>query len=515
MGQQLRMTPQLQQAIRLLQLSSLELEVEIQEALDSNFMLEEVDQESAESEDKDSASTDDVVEVEPDIPESGVTDDVAVSPDAEEFEIPNPELDGETVPDVSEQVSSETLSSETLSDELPVDTTWDDVFDENSQASASGSDFSDENYLETRNADSITIQSHLMEQINLLNFTETDEYIALSLIDGLDENGILQIDIQDIVDSAPDEWDVELDEVEAVLHLIQHLDPLGIASRSLQECLAIQLRQMPSETPSRDVAIVVVEQHINLLAGRDYTQLARKVRIKEGQLKEVISLVQSLNPRPGSAIAQGTTDYVEPDVMVSKQNGRWMVELNPKSAPRIRVNPEYSALIQRGDSSDDGTQLKNHLQEAKWFIKSLQQRNDTLLRVSTKIVEYQRGFLEYGEQAMKPLVLNDIAEAVDLHESTISRVTTQKYMLTPSGLFELKYFFSSHVSTNSGGEVSSTAIRALIKKLVSDENPQKPLSDSKIAKLLEAQNVKVARRTIAKYRELLLIPPSNERKELI
>lgn len=518
MGQQLRMTPQLQQAIRLLQLSTLELEVEIQEALDSNFMLEEVDQESADSDDKDSASTDDVVdkivdevvEVEPDVPEPGVTDDVSISPDTEEFEILNPELDGETVPDVSEQVSSETLS-----DELPVDTTWDDVIDENFQNSTPGSDFSDENYIETRNADSVTIQSHLMEQINLLNLTETDEYIALSLIDGLDENGILQIDIQDIVDSSPEEWDVELDEVEAVLHLIQHLDPLGIASRSLQECLAIQLRQMPSETPWRDVAIVVVEQHINLLAARDYTQLARKVRIKEGQLKEVISLVQSLNPRPGSTIAQSTMDYVEPDVMVSKQNGRWTVELNPKSAPRIRVNPEYSALIQRGDSSDDGTQLKNHLQEAKWFIKSLQQRNDTLLRVSTKIVEYQRGFLEYGEQAMKPLVLNDIAEAVDLHESTISRVTTQKYMLTPSGLFELKYFFSSHVSTNSGGEVSSTAIRALIKKLVSDENPQKPLSDSKIAKLLEAQNIKVARRTIAKYRELLLIPPSNERKELI
>jgi len=518
MGQQLRMTPQLQQAIRLLQLSTLELEVEIQEALDSNFMLEEVDQESADSDDKDSASTDDVVdkivdevvEVEPDVPEPGVIDDVSISSDTEEFEILNPELDGETVPDVSEQVSSETLS-----DELPVDTTWDDVIDENFQNSTPGSDFSDENYIETRNADSVTIQSHLMEQINLLNLTDTDEYIALSLIDGLDENGILQIDIQDIVDSSPEEWDVELDEVEAVLHLIQHLDPLGIASRSLQECLAIQLRQMPSETPWRDVAIVVVEQHINLLAARDYTQLARKVRIKEGQLKEVISLVQSLNPRPGSAIAQGTTDYVEPDVMVSKQNGRWTVELNPKSAPRIRVNPEYSALIQRGDSSDDGTQLKNHLQEAKWFIKSLQQRNDTLLRVSTKIVEYQRGFLEYGEQAMKPLVLNDIAEAVDLHESTISRVTTQKFMLTPSGLFELKYFFSSHVSTNSGGEVSSTAIRALIKNLVSDENPQKPLSDSKIAKLLEAQNIKVARRTIAKYRELLLIPPSNERKELI
>ena len=512
MGQQLRMTPQLQQAIRLLQLSTLELEVEIQEALDSNFMLEEVDQESADSENEnnESASPDEVAEIEHDIPESGTTDDVADSSGSDEFERPNPEIDGETVADTSEEVSRESLS-----DELPVDTTWEDVFDESFQTFTPAADFSDENYLETRNADSTTIQSHLMEQINLLNFTETDEYIALSVIDGLDEDGILQIDIQDIVDSAPPEWEMELDEVEAVLHLIQHLDPIGIASRSLQECLSIQLKQLPAETALRDVAIVVVEQHINLLAGRDYTQLARKVRIKKEQLKEVIELVQSLDPRPGSTIAQGTTDYIEPDVIVSKQNDRWIVELNPKSAPRIRVNPQYAALIQRGDSSADGTQLKHHLQEARWFIKSLQQRNDTLLRVSTKIVEYQRGFLEYGEQAMKPLILHDIAEAVDLHESTASRVTTQKYMLTPSGVFELKYFFSSHVSTNSGGEVSSTAIRALIKKLVSEESPQKPLSDSKIVKLLEQQNIKIARRTITKYRELLLIPPSNERKELI
>ena len=512
MGQQLRMTPQLQQAIRLLQLSTLELEVEIQEALDSNFMLEEVDQESADSENEnnESDSPDEVAEIEDDMPESGTTDDMADSSSSDEFERPNPEIDGETVADTSEEVSCESLS-----DELPVDTTWEDVFGESFQTSTPTSDFSDENYLETRNVDSTTIQSHLMEQINLLNFTETDEYIALSVIDGLDEDGILQIDIQDIVDSAPAEWEVELDEVEAVLHLIQHLDPIGIASRSLQECLSIQLKQLPVETASRDVAIVVVEQHINLLAGRDYTQLARKVRIKKEQLKEVIELVQSLDPRPGSTIAQGTTDYIEPDVIVSKQNDRWIVELNPKSAPRIRVNPQYAALIQRGDSSTSGTQLKHHLQEAKWFIKSLQQRNDTLLRVSTKIVEYQRGFLEYGEQAMKPLILHDIAEAVGLHESTASRVTTQKYMLTPSGVFELKYFFSSHVSTNSGGEVSSTAIRALIKKLVSEESPQKPLSDSKIVKLLEQQNIKIARRTITKYRELLLIPPSNERKELI
>jgi len=254
---------------------------------------------------------------------------------------------------------------------------------------------------------------------------------------------------------------------------------------------------------------------MNQLANRDYALLSRKLRIKENQLKETISLVQSLNPRPGGDIATGMTDYVEPDVLVSKQNNRWLVELNPKSAPRIRVNPEYAALIKRGDKSDDSTHLRSHLQEARWFIKSLQQRNDTLLRVSTKIVEYQRGFLEYGEQAMKPLVLHDIAEAVDLHESTISRVTTHKYMLTPSGMYELKYFFSSHVSTLSGGEVSSTAIRALIKKLVAGENPRKPLSDSKIANLLAEQNINVARRTIAKYREVLLIPPSNERKQLI
>ena len=222
-----------------------------------------------------------------------------------------------------------------------------------------------------------------------------------------------------------------------------------------------------------------------------------------------------MNPRPCAGIATDDTEYVDPDVIVTKKDDRWTVELNPKSAPRIRINPEYSSLIKRADSSPDNTYLKDQMQEARWFIKSLQQRNDTLMRVATKIVEVQRGFLEYGESAMKPLVLHDIAEAVDLHESTISRVTTQKSMHTPSGVFELKYFFSSHVSTNSGGEVSSTAIRALIKELVAAENPRKPLSDSKIAVLLADQNIKVARRTIAKYRESLMIPPSNERKQLV
>ena len=241
----------------------------------------------------------------------------------------------------------------------------------------------------------------------------------------------------------------------------------------------------------------------------------RKLKLKENDLKEVIDLIQTLNPRPGADVVSTNTEYIEPDVIVSRNNDRWKVELNPATAPRIRVNPGYASMVKRADSSSDNTYLKNNLQEARWFIKSLQQRNDTLLRVSTKIVEFQRGFFEYGEEAMKPLVLHDIADAVDLHESTISRVTTQKYMHTPNGVFELKYFFSSHVSTQSGGEVSSTAIRALIKKLVAEENPKKPLSDSKIAKILEDQDINVARRTIAKYRESLMIPPSNERKQLI
>lgn len=510
MGQQLRMTPQLQQAIKLLQLSSMDLEQEIQEALDSNFMLEEVDPDnpSGESTSLDPPQEDTPVEADTLLAEA--TDAAASSTDLDEPPPPNPEIDGEDLPDASAEVSSDSIA-----DDLPVDTSWDDVFDETLTSSTPGSDFSDENFLETRNAVEETIESYLVDQLNMLNLTESDSYIAAAIIDGLDHEGMLRIPIEDVLESAPAEYELEIEEVEAVLNLIQHLDPIGIAARTLEECLAIQLAQLPDSVIVRDAAIAVVENYITLLANRDYTQLCRKMRIKDDELKEIIALIQTLNPKPGASIASGTTDYIEPDVIVSKQNGRWTVELNPKSAPRIRVNPEYAGFIKRGDTSDDATNMKNHLQEARWFIKSLQQRNDTLLRVSTKIVEYQRGFLEYGEQAMKPLVLHDIAEAVDLHESTISRVTTQKYMLTPAGVFELKYFFSSHVSTHTGGEVSSTAIRALIKQLVLAENPRKPLSDSKIAKLLEEQNINVARRTIAKYRELLMIPPSNERKQLI
>jgi RNA polymerase sigma-54 factor len=241
----------------------------------------------------------------------------------------------------------------------------------------------------------------------------------------------------------------------------------------------------------------------------------RRSKIREPELKQVLALVQSLTPNPGQAIGSDNTEYVVPDVFVRKRNGTWVVELNPDIAPKLKINADYAGLVKRADNSADNAYMRDSLQEARWFLKSLQSRNETLMKVASQIVEHQRGFLEYGEEAMKPLVLHDIAEAVSMHESTISRVTTQKYMHTPRGIFELKYFFSSHVSTASGGECSSTAIRALIKKLIASENPRKPLSDSKITNLLAEQGIKVARRTIAKYRESLVIPPSNERKRLV
>ena len=528
LGQQLRMTPQLQQAIKLLQLSSLDLQQEIQEALDSNLMLEEqtaddpVSPDEASSLDEPSETiegvSNDTTSAETEATAEAKSDETIDS--RMEESVPSvdepapaldPEIDGDAVLDISDQISTENIS-----EELPVDSLWEDVWDEApAPQTYSGSDDDDNDYLDRKNGDGVSVQSHLEEQLNLIHLSPCDALIAEAIVDGIDGEGILTIPLEDVLESIPSEYECEIDEVEAVLHLIQHLDPVGIASRNLQECLVIQLKQLPAETPWRAQALSIVEEHISSLANRDYALLIRKTRLKETELQAVIALIQSLNPRPGASIATTNTEYVDPDVIVSKKEGRWVVELNPKSAPRVRVNSEYASMIKRADNSSDNTYLKNHLQEARWFIKSLQQRNDTLLKVSTKIVEFQRGFFEYGAQAMKPLVLHDIAEAVDLHESTISRVTTQKYMHTPAGVFELKYFFSSHVSTHTGGEVSSTAIRSLIKKMVSEENSRKPLSDSKLAKMLAEQDIKVARRTIAKYRDSLMIPPSNERKQLV
>jgi RNA polymerase sigma-54 factor len=286
-----------------------------------------------------------------------------------------------------------------------------------------------------------------------------------------------------------------------------------VGYRDLRECLSIQIRQFDAGYPGVAIAIRIIDEFLPQLASHDYNTIMRRLRIKEAELKESMDVILTLNPRPGAEITPSETSYVIPDVFVKKENNRWKVELNPETAPRLRVNPTYAALAGRGREHDNAF-LRDSLQEARWFIKSLQSRNETLLKVAGKIVEHQKNFLDYGEEAMKPLVLRDIAEAVSMHESTISRVTTQKYMHTPRGIYELKYFFSSHVDTDTGGECSSTAIRAIIRKLVDSENTRKPLSDSKIADVLADQGIRVARRTIAKYRESLGIAPSNERKQL-
>lgn len=501
MGQSLTMTPQLQQAIRLLQLSTLDLQQEIQQALESNPMLETPeDDDQADSPDADADSRDERTDQSSDQEEPAT----------------------ETASDWDENENGPDWSSENdipdnIPDDLPVDTAWDDIY-QSAPAPASKGDDENESDFETRNSPAETLQDHLEWQLNLTPMSERDQAIAHALMDAVDERGYLTSPIEEIYSGLQDETEedpLELDEVEAVLHRLQHFDPPGVFARDLQECLLIQLNQLPPDTPWLRQARLVVTQFLHLLGNRDYAQLLRRSRLKEDQLRDVLALITSLNPRPGDVIDRAEPDYVIPDVIVRKHEGRWRVELNPEIAPRIRVNASYASLIRRADSSADNTYLRDQLQEAKWFIKSLQSRNETLLKVATRIVEHQQGFLDHGEEAMKPLILSDIAQAVEMHESTISRVTTQKYMHTPRGIFELKYFFSSHVSTAEGGECSSTAIRAMIKKLISEETPKKPLSDSKIAAMLGEQGINVARRTVAKYREAMHIPPSNERKRLV
>ena len=478
MGQQLTMTPQLQQAIRLLQLSSLELQQEIQQALESNPLLE-LDEEQS---DGDMDNSDD--------PSSNDSNSL--------------EHDSATVE------TSDALTQDSMPDDLPMDTTWDEVY---TVSSNSSSGVSREDDMPFQGETSEGLYEHLEWQKNLTPFSDNDLAIATAIIDAIDERGYLTQSCEDILEAMGDP-ETELDEVEAVLKRVQHFDPIGVAARNLSECLLIQLAQYAADTPHIDNARLLIKDYLDLIAGRDFRQLMRKTKLKEDDLREAITLIQTLNPRPGLAIARSKDEYVIPDVSVSKKKGRWVVELNPDYMPKINVNQHYASMARSTTNQADGQFIRGHLQEAKWFIKSLESRNDTLLKVTNCIVKFQQGFFEYGEEAMKPMVLNDIAEAVEMHESTISRVTTQKYMHTPRGIFELKYFFSSHVGTDDGGECSSTAIRAFIKKLVAAENQKKPLSDSKMAQLLAEQGIKVARRTIAKYREAMLIPPSNQRKSL-
>ncbi|WP_426596130.1 RNA polymerase factor sigma-54 [Pectobacterium brasiliense] len=469
LSQQLAMTPQLQQAIRLLQLSTLELQQEIQLALESNPLLEQTDQhdeiESFEKADSDSLDT------------------------------------------------GEALEQRDMPEELPLDATWDEIYSAGTP-SGTGTDYRDEELPIYQGETTQTLQDYLMWQVELTPFSDTDAAIATSIVDAVDSTGYLTVPLQDILDSIGDD-DVTLEEVEAVLKRVQRFDPVGVAARDLRDCLLVQLSQFADDTPRLTEARLIVSDHLDLLANHDFRSLIRVTRLKEEVLKEALALIQSLDPRPGQSINTGESEYVIPDVLVRKVQGIWAVELNTDSVPRLQINQQYAALGNSARNDSDGQFIRSNLQEARWLIKSLESRNDTLLKVTRCIVEQQQDFFEQGEEFMKPMVLADIAQAVDMHESTISRVTTQKFLHSPRGIFELKYFFSSHVNTDSGGEASSTAIRALVKKLIAAENPVKPLSDSKLTALLSDQGIIVARRTVAKYRESLSIPPSNQRKQLV
>ncbi|APZ44713.1 RNA polymerase factor sigma-54 [Acidihalobacter ferrooxydans] len=473
MGQQLAMTPQLQQAIRLLQYSTLELQTHIQEILESNPLLDSDD------EDEDGYSATD---------------------DREEHE---------------------TSGEDTLPDDLPVDSAWEDIYETSGLSSPGGSrpEGDDRDPYETQSEAGESLADHLLWQIHLTTMSEQDRLIAINLIDAIDEDGYLLEELSTIEHSLAQELGIEntpdIEDIEAVLHLIQRLDPPGCGARNLSECLRAQLIELPADTPGLQFAHTLTDEHnLALLASHDLKALMRRLDFDEATLQSAIALIQTLNPRPGAQISDRRPEYIVPDVMVRKQGARWRVELNTEAIPRLRVNPTYAAMVKRSDNSADNTYIKNQLQEARWFIKSLHSRNETLLRVASAIVEQQRGFLEYGDEAMKPLVLRDIAEQVEMHESTISRVTTQKYMHTPRGIFEFKHFFSSHVGTDDGGECSAVAIRAMIRKLIEAEPGDKPLSDSKIASLLGEKGIKVARRTVAKYRESMNIQSSSERKRL-
>ena len=469
LSQQLAMTPQLQQAIRLLQLSTLELQQELQQALESNPLLEQIDT--------------------------------------------HEEIDTRETQDSETLDTADALEQKEMPEELPLDASWDTIYTAGTPSGTSG-DYIDDELPVYQGETTQTLQDYLMWQVELTPFSDTDRAIATSIVDAVDDTGYLTVPLEDILESMGDE-EIDIDEVEAVLKRIQRFDPVGVAAKDLRDCLLIQLSQFDKTTPWLEEARLIISDHLDLLANHDFRTLMRVTRLKEDVLKEAVNLIQSLDPRPGQSIQTREPEYVIPDVLVRKHNGHWTVELNSDSIPRLQINQHYASMCNNARNDGDSQFIRSNLQDAKWLIKSLESRNDTLLRVSRCIVEQQQAFFEQGEEYMKPMVLADIAQAVEMHESTISRVTTQKYLHSPRGIFELKYFFSSHVNTEGGGEASSTAIRALVKKLIAAENPAKPLSDSKLTSLLSEQGIMVARRTVAKYRESLSIPPSNQRKQLV
>jgi RNA polymerase sigma-54 factor len=456
-GQQLKLTPQLQQAIGLLQLSTLDLHQEVQQAVEKNPLLE--------------------------IDKPALSDPCPAhaSASASAAAIVNPDLTRQY--DVYPMTSHHTLATH--------------------------------NDLERFTPAPTSLQTHLRWQLNLTPMSNPDRDIANAVIDAIDDRGTLTLSLRDIQAGIRRERRHEtatLAEIRAVLHLIQRFDPIGVGAASLQECLLIQLQQLPTQTPHLDLAQRIVREHLNWLGQRNFAQLQHHYKISAPILQAVMRLIQSLHPHPGDQLSEPTTSYIIADVLVTLRGEQWQVELNPEVLPKLRINQTYANLIQNKHDKKDHHYLRRHLQEAQWFIKSLQNRHDTLLRVSTCVIANQVEFLVNGPEALKPLTLSQIAAELNLHESTISRVTSQKYVYTPRGIFELKYFFSSHIATANGGECSAKAIQAMIKKIISKENEQKPLSDQKISLILQSQGINIARRTIAKYREALHIPASNLRK---
>jgi RNA polymerase sigma-54 factor len=458
LSQQLTMTPQLQQSIRLLQLSTLELNQELGSFLADNPLLER-----------------DEAEPEPlPVPLSG--------PEREEY-----------VAGAAEAPATDSQA------DSPSEFDWLD-----SPSGPRRDDDEDSDYSQQA-AGTPSLRQHLMEQLGMTRLSARDTSLVNTLIAALDERGYLSDSLEEIAELLPPELDVSLDELEIALKYLQNFDPVGVGARTPAECLGLQLKALPRDTRARELATRIVQEHLDALAARDYTRLKRQLRCDEQSLRDAQQLICSLNPYPGAAYASNETRYIVPDCIVKKVKSTWVAALNPDAMPKLRINRMYAEILQNKLHSA-GSQMSNQLQEARWLIKNVQQRFDTILRVAQAIVQRQRQFFDHGEVAMRPLVLREIAETLNLHESTVSRVTTQKFMATPRGIFELKYFFGSHVATDTGGACSATAIRALLKQLVHAEDRKKPLSDGRISQILGEQGIVVARRTIAKYRESLHVP---------
>ncbi|HUP94191.1 MAG TPA: RNA polymerase factor sigma-54 [Burkholderiales bacterium] len=470
LSQHLTLTPQLQQSIRLLQLSTLELNQELERFLQENPLLER---------------------------DEGA--DPALVPAA---------LNSVGATEPVSEVATNPAEEASAPSEGDIFTTLSDA----PYGSGGRDDGDDDDYPQLA-AENPTLRDHLISQLSLMKLEERDRTLVTLLIETLNEDGYLSQDLAEIHEMLPAELAVEPEELQIALKHLQHLEPTGVGARNLGECLCLQLAALSESTAYRSEALDVVRQHLDALASRDFARLKKALRCDDTTLRGVQKLIISLNPRPGREYVSDDTRYVVPDVIVRKVKGVWLAALNPEAMPKLRINRLYADILSRARSAG-AQQLSSQLQEAKWLIKNVQQRFDTILRVAQAIVDRQRHFFEHGEVAMRPLVLREIAEALDLHESTVSRVTTQKFMRTPRGIFELKYFFGSHVTTESGGSASSTAIRALIKQLVGAENSRKPLSDSQLSEILSQQGIVVARRTVAKYRESMQILPVNLRKTL-